>query len=177
VPPPTGLDEVERALSVLEGRHPEHERIRRETMAAAEERRHVLDKDLAANARRRRWRAVFVGASGLALIAAGVVGWKVFSRAQLLRAGLEHAEAPFVSQGMKELASNELSASSTLQADAPGASCFVAVATAGIVRARWAGARARRGAWWSRARPPAGWPSSASRGACSAGLSRARGAR
>jgi hypothetical protein len=139
-------------------------------MAAAEERRHVLDKDLAANARRRRWRAVFVGASGLALIAAGVVGWKVFSRAQLLRAGLEHAEAPFVSQGMKELASNELSASSTLQADAPGASCFVAVATAGIVRAR-------QGAMWSRARPPAGWPSSASRGACSAGLSRARGAR
>jgi len=136
VPPPTGLDEVERALSVLEGRHPEHERIRRETMAAAEERRHVLDKDLAANARRRRWRAVLVGASGLALIAAGVVGWKVFSRAQLLRAGLVHAEAPFVSHGMKELASNELSASSTLQADAPGASCFVAVATDGVVRAR-----------------------------------------
>jgi hypothetical protein len=136
VPPPTGLDEVERALSVLDGRHPEHERIRRETMAAAEGRRHELDKDLAASARRRRLRVVVIAANGLALIAVGVVGWRLLSRARAIRAGLEQAEAPFVSHGMKEIASNELSASSTLEADAPGSSCFVAVTTAGVVRAR-----------------------------------------
>jgi hypothetical protein len=136
VPPPTGLDEVERALSVLDGRHPEHERIRRETMAAAEERRHVLDKDLAANARRRRRRIVVIAANGLALVAAAVVGWRVVSRARAIRAGLEQAEAPFISRGMKELASNELSASGSLETDGPGSSCFVAVTTAGVVRAR-----------------------------------------
>jgi hypothetical protein len=136
VPPPAGLDEVERALSVLDGRHPEHERIRRETMAAAEERRHALDLSLAANARRRRWRVVFLVASALALGAVAIVAWRVLRRAQAIRAGLERAEAPFVAHGMKELASNELSASSTVEVDAPGSSCFVAVATSGVVRAR-----------------------------------------
>jgi hypothetical protein len=135
-PPPTGLDEVERALSVLDGRHPEHERIRRETMAAAEQRRHQLDKDLATSARRRRRRRVVIAANGLALVAAGVVAWKVLSRAHAIRAGLEQVEAPFLSHGMTELASNELSASSRLETDVPAASCFIAVTTAGVVRAR-----------------------------------------
>lgn len=136
MPPPTGLDEVERALSVLDGRHPEHERIRRETLAAAEERRHVLDDDLAASARRRRRRVIVIAANVLALVAVGVVGWRLLSRARAIRAGLERVEAPFVSHGMKEIASNELSASTSLEADAPGSSCFVAVTTAGVVRVR-----------------------------------------
>src|ERR1019366_5440122 len=40
------------------------------------------------------------------------------------------------SHGMKEIASNDLSASTSLEADAPGSSCFIAVTTAGVVRAR-----------------------------------------
>ncbi|HEX3346193.1 MAG TPA: hypothetical protein VHS09_16535, partial [Polyangiaceae bacterium] len=105
-PPPTGLDEVERALSILEGRHPEHERTRRETMAAAEERRHELDRDLAASARRRRWRAVLLAASVLALGAVTAVGWKVYRRSRDLRLALDPVESPFLAHGMKELASN-----------------------------------------------------------------------
>jgi len=136
VPPPTGLDEVERALSVLDGRHPEHERIRRETLAAAEERRHELDHDLAANARRRRRRIVVIAANAVALVVVGVVAWRILSRAGAIRAGLERAEAPFVSHGMKEIASNALSASTSFEADAPASSCFVAVTTTGTVRAR-----------------------------------------
>lgn len=77
-----------------------------------------------------------IAANGLALVAAGLVGWKVVSRARAIRAGLERAEAPFVARGLKEIASNELLASSTIETDAPGSSCFVAVATAGSVRVR-----------------------------------------
>jgi hypothetical protein len=60
----------------------------------------------------------------------------VVSRARAIRAGLEPVEAPFVSHGMKELASNGLSASGILEADPPGASCFIAVTTGGVVKAR-----------------------------------------
>ena len=48
-PPPKsriGLTEVERAISVLEGRHPEHEKLRRQTREAAETRRGQLDIEL-----------------------------------------------------------------------------------------------------------------------------------
>ncbi|MGD0524199.1 MAG: hypothetical protein ABSE49_03590 [Polyangiaceae bacterium] len=135
-PPPPDLDEVERALSVLGGRHPEHERIRRETMAAAEERRQALDKDLAASARRRRRRRILLAAAALAVIASAVTGWRFFARERSLRAELDRVETPFVAHGMKELASNELLGRSPLELDAPASSCFVAVATSGTVRAR-----------------------------------------
>jgi hypothetical protein len=137
--PPTqqrGLDEVERAISVLDGRHPEHERTRRETVAAAEARRHVLDKEAAAGTRRRRRRIVVVLANAAALGVAVVVGWRLLARAHALRALLEHEEAPFLAVGLAEIASNELTARATLEADAPGSSCFVALATDGAVRVR-----------------------------------------
>jgi hypothetical protein len=138
VPPaqPQGLDEVERAISVLEGRHPEHERTRRETIAAAEARRHVLDKEAAAGSRRRRRRIIVVLANATALGAAAIVGWRLLARAHALRALLEHEEAPFLAAGLTEMASNELTARATLEADTPGASCFVALATDGLVRVR-----------------------------------------
>ncbi len=135
-PPPPDLDEVERALSVLGGRHPQHERIRRETMAAAEERRAALDKDLAESARRRRLRRILLAVAALALIGAAVGGWRFFTRERALRAELDRVEAPFLAHGMKELASNALLGRSPLELDAPASSCFVALATAGTVRAR-----------------------------------------
>jgi hypothetical protein len=135
-PPPTGLDEVERAISVLEGRHPEHERTKRETMAAVEERRHVLEAELAASARRRRRRTLVIAANAVALIAAGFVTWRVVTRARAIRATLDVAERPFVAAGLEEIASNEVAARSTLEADTPASGCFVAVGTDGHVRAR-----------------------------------------
>jgi hypothetical protein len=133
-PPQHGLDEVERAISVLEGRHPEHERTRRETMAAADERRVALEKELASNARRRRRRTIVIAANAIALVAAGVVGWRLVVRARAIRAALDEAEAPFATHGLTEIASNELAASRTLEVEAPASSCFVAVATSGPVR-------------------------------------------
>jgi len=135
-PAQTGLDEVERAISVLEGRHPEHERTRRETVAAAEERRRVLDKEAAASARRRRRRIIVVLANTTALGVAGVVAWRLLARAHTLRASLDHEEAPYVAAGLTEVASNELTARSTIEADAPGSSCFVALAPGSTIRAK-----------------------------------------
>jgi hypothetical protein len=135
-PPHTGLDEVERAISVLEGRHPEHERIKRETMTAVEERRLALEKELAASARRRRRRLVVIAANAAALAVAAFVGWRLVDRARTIRAALDVAEGPFTANGLGEIASNELSAGGTLEADTPASSCFVAVSTTGRVQVR-----------------------------------------
>jgi hypothetical protein len=153
-PPPAGLAEVERALSVLEGRHPEHERIRRETLAAAEQRGHALERALAARVRRRRRRFVITAAVVLLLIAAGDVGWRVASRARVIRTSLAIEEGPFITHGAREIASNELSASKTLETDVDGPTCFVAMATAGTVRVR-------RGDTSVEAAPSVGWCSCA----------------
>jgi hypothetical protein len=153
-PPPAGLAEVERALSVLEGRHPEHERIRRETVAAAEQRGHALAKDRAVRARRRRRRAAAIACTVIALTTAGRVGWWIVRRARVIRASLEREEAPLVSRGATEIASNELSARNTLEVDLPGPSCLVAVSTAGAVRVQ-------RGGTSLQASPSVGWCSCA----------------
>jgi hypothetical protein len=142
---PSGLDEVERAISTLDGRHPEHERVRRETMAAADERKRAMEKEQS-RAARRRWLRV-----GLAVvIVAGVVvigmsAWKALGRERTVRAELDRAEAPFVAQGMTEAASNALLARDALDVPAPAGSCYVGVATEGTVRVH-AGAMAMEAA-------------------------------
>jgi hypothetical protein len=132
--PEKALDEVERAISLLDGRHPEHERVKRETAAAAELRRRALVVELAERARKRR-RRIVVAAS--VVVAAGAVGafvWKFTERTAALRASLERVSAPFVSRGFTPIATNDLSAKTTLEADVPGVSCYVAVTDAPTVR-------------------------------------------
>jgi hypothetical protein len=135
-PSQKGLDEVERAISVLDGRHPEHERTRRETVAAAEERRRALDKEAAAGSRRRRRRLIVLTANAVAIAAAGTVAWRLIVRTQSIRSSLEREEAPFVAAGLAEIDSNALSGRGTLETDVPGRSCFVAVGPGAAVRAR-----------------------------------------
>ena len=137
--PQAELDEVERAISVLGGRHPEHERTRRETLAAAEQRRLVVEAELALASRRSRRRALVIAANVVAVGIAGVVTWRLISRAGAIREALARDEAPFLSHGLDELASNQFTARRVLEADAPGDSCFVALATSGRVRAQLVG--------------------------------------
>jgi len=125
------LHEVEEALSLLQGRHPQHERARRETMTAAGERRRVLAKELAHRARRRvrRWLLLaFVFAS---FGAAGSVAWQLLQRTRAIRTAFAAAQAaePFEAHGWDVLATNELTAAPHLEADVAGESCYVAVAT------------------------------------------------
>ncbi len=143
-PPPKsriGLTEVERAISVLEGRHPEHEKIRRQTREAAEQRRGQLDVELARNARARRRRRVTLALGTAAALAAGLVAWRVAQRTRALRASLEGVEAPWLARGFSAAFSNELTAKRTLEVDLPGSSCFVATTTVdGLIRAQAGGA-------------------------------------
>ncbi len=129
-----GLDEVERAISVLGGRHPEHERTRRETMAAAEERRREIEKELAASRRKRLRRAAVVSANLIAIGLAGYVASRVFSRTSAIRDALARDEALFVTHGYEEIASNQITARTTLEKDAPESSCFIALATRGPLK-------------------------------------------
>jgi hypothetical protein len=136
-PPPQDLDEVERALSVLGGRHPEHEKMRRETLEAARQRSVALGAELAINARRRRRRALVIAANGVAIAAVGFVGWRLSERTRGIRAGVERAEAAWLSRGFSEIASNALTAGRSIEMDVPGSSCFAAVTEAeGALRVR-----------------------------------------
>ncbi len=131
-PPPVtgmGLTEVERAISVLEGRHPEHEKIRRKTREAAEQRRGQLDIELARKARARHIRRIALAVAAAAAAAGGLFAWKLAARTRALDAALGTAEAPWLARGFTRVASNELTAKATLDADLPGSSCFVATAT------------------------------------------------
>jgi hypothetical protein len=135
-PQQTGLDEVERAISLLEGRHPEHERARREAREAALERGGVLERELGAKSRRRRRRVLVICANAFALAAAAFVAWRLVGRARAIRTALASAEAPFAAHGFVELANNDLSAASSLAVETPAASCFIALAASGAVTVR-----------------------------------------
>jgi hypothetical protein len=72
---------------------------------------------------------VVVAANAVALLAAGLVAWRVAARASTIREALDVEEAPFVEHGFVRIASNALTATDTLEADTPGSSCFLAIAT------------------------------------------------
>ena len=134
---PHDLDEVERALSVLGGRHPEHEKSLRETAEAARQRSVALLAEAAAAARRRRRRAVVLLANGVAAVAVAFVALRLSQRTQGIRAGVARAEGPWAARGFVEVAANGLTASRTLDVDLPGPSCFAAVTDAtGPLRVR-----------------------------------------
>ncbi len=132
-PPTTELDEVERAISALAGRHPEHERTRRETAVAVERRRLSIEQELADGRRRRRRRALVLVANVIALAAAAVVASRFVARTGRIREPLARDEAPFLAQGFEELGANQLTATRALEVEVPGSSCFVALATDGDV--------------------------------------------
>lgn len=130
-PPPDaarGLDEVERALSVLDGRHPEHHRAMRETAAAVEERRAKAAKELAASSARSRKKAIIVASGVVAALAVGAVVVGLVRRASATGALLAQASAPWEARGWAVVASSGLSSGARLEATVdPG--CIVVVST------------------------------------------------
>jgi hypothetical protein len=79
------------------------------------------------------YRIAVVAANAVALLAAGLVAWRVVARASTIREALEVAEAPFARHGFVQVASNALTATDTLEADGAASSCFVAIATGDAV--------------------------------------------
>jgi hypothetical protein len=123
------LDEIDRAISVLGGRHPEHQRTQRELREAGERRRVALSRELAEKAALRARRARRLAATGVALLVLMTLAWKFAARTRSLRDALDQTEARWTALGFTPVANNELSGTSTLEADLPGASCFVALTT------------------------------------------------
>jgi hypothetical protein len=127
---PSALDEVERALSVLDGRHPDFVRAERETREAARVREQTVKAE-----RARAWwnraKATMLSLALLGAIAAGAwFGFRVFSLARTFSAALDVASAPFVRDGFAALASSNLMTPHKLEAQASAPTCFAAVTSA-----------------------------------------------
>jgi hypothetical protein len=123
------LAEVERAMSLLDGRHPDHQRATREMAHAAELRRVQLE-EAAKEARRRTIRRVAYLLLVLAAIgAASFVGVGLLRRARDTSTLLSKASAPWLARGFVVVASSATLGGGHAEASVePG--CFVAVTSA-----------------------------------------------
>lgn len=127
---PSELDEVERALSVLDGRHPDFVRAERETRDAARIREQTL-REQRARARRSRAKAALLTLAILGVAAeAGWFGLQVFSRARGLTTALDAASRAFATDGFAVVASSSLMTPHTLEIQASATTCFIAVTSA-----------------------------------------------
>lgn len=115
-------------MSILQGRHPEHERLRREDERRKAKRTAETDARAKDYDRRRRARGLAVAAAAVAVTALGVVA-ATYARTELAhRARAESASAPFLAHGFTVLAASARGAPAHLEASAP-AGCFLAAST------------------------------------------------
>lgn len=132
--PPEDLAEVERALSVLQGRHPEHERVRREDEAKTAQRKAELDAIARIETRRVRWRRAVFGIAACTVGVVAVVATLVFRNEVTRRARIEQVGAPYRSMGFTPLAASSRSEPSRLEANAPAGCLLVASSTDAAIR-------------------------------------------
>ncbi|MFO0679093.1 MAG: hypothetical protein U0169_21380 [Polyangiaceae bacterium] len=127
-----GLDEVERALSLMQGRDPKYERALRETREAAE--KHARDvADAEAKATQRAWTRRAIGVAVLLVVAA--TGAFVVKRVQTkkrLDKALDPLSAKFVAEGFTSVPGSFASLPTSTELDSDGQNCFVVVATEGF---------------------------------------------
>lgn len=128
---PDDLHEVERALSVLQGRHPEHERARREDEEKRKTRAAELDAAASAENSVTRTRNMRLAAVGVPI--ALLLGFFALlaNREMGRRERADKALEPFRPFGFATIDTSSPSATGTLEATAdPG--CFVAVASSAV---------------------------------------------
>lgn len=123
---PSALDEVERALSVLDGRHPDFVRAERETREAARARIQTLKAERARAWRRRAKSAMLTLALLGSTATCAWFGFRLFSLARALAGTLDLTSAPFAGGGFTALASSNLMTPHRLEAQGPAQTCFVA---------------------------------------------------
>jgi hypothetical protein len=127
---PEDLAEVERALSVLHGRHPEHERFRREDEEKRARRQAELDAESTLETKRVRSRRMLVGGIALAVGIVAVTGAVIF-RSELARRGrIEQASDPYRALGFVIVDTTSRGEPSKLEASAP-AGCLLATSSTG----------------------------------------------
>jgi hypothetical protein len=127
---PSELDEVERAMSVLDGRHPDFVRAARLTREAAQAREQAIRAE-----RIRAWRrrAKLALRTVLVLGAAATSAWvglRIVSRMRDLSAALDAAAGGLVADGFVVVASSNIVAPHKLEVQASAPMCFIAVASA-----------------------------------------------
>lgn len=122
---PQGLEEVERALSVLGGRHPEAVRAERESQEASRKRREEVEAEVARQVTRSKARNVALGV--LALLALGVVAlvllWR--SKVEQRNRAFVDLEKDFAAVGFKEVEGAE---GASLTFDTDDGACYAFVA-------------------------------------------------
>lgn len=125
---PDDLAEVERALSVLKGRHPEHERSRREDEEARSRRRAAMDAAANVERKRRSSRVVVMGALTVTVLAAaGVVSMLVVR--EIARGGrVDQAIAPYRGMGFSVVETSSRSNAGKIDLQAPQG-CLLAVSS------------------------------------------------
>src|SRR5262245_4434624 len=98
-PPASELAEVERALSVLKGRHPEHERLRREDEERRKKRQAEIDAEAGAARKKSRARNAKIGGVVTAVVVVvAIVG--VSARREITRrTRLDEAADPYRGMG------------------------------------------------------------------------------
>lgn len=124
------LEEVERALSVLKGRHPEHERARREDEAVRAKRAAEQDARSRAEAKENlRKRALYGGAGGLVVLAM-LGGGLAFRREVSRRGAIEQATDPYRAMGFVLVESSSRGEPSKVETKGE-AGCWLAVPSQG----------------------------------------------
>src|SRR5690349_16924829 len=93
------LAEVERALSVLQGRHPEHEKARREAEAARAKRAAELEQTAARAAKESTKKRLLWGAGLAVALVLTVSGALAFRREVVRRGAIEQATDPYRAMG------------------------------------------------------------------------------
>jgi hypothetical protein len=121
---------VERALSVLDGRHPDFVRAERETREAARIREQTVKAERALAWRGRAKKALMTLAVLGVLAASGWFALQVFDRARALAAQLDAAGAPFAGAGFAVVASSNVTAPHKVEFQGSAPTCFVAVTAA-----------------------------------------------
>ncbi len=125
------LAEVERALSVLQGRHPEHERARRQDEEARARRVKELDTKAKVEIRQERSRYLRLAAIGVPVVALVVFVGTLGRREMRRRDNVEQVGEPFRSFGFANLETSSPSATGSLETTVdPG--CFLGVSTDGV---------------------------------------------
>jgi len=126
--PKQDLHEVERALSVLQGRHPEHERARREDDEQRRRRAAEIERTVRDQAKRDRSRRLGLLAIGVPVVLLLAFIAFLFRREIARRSRIEQATDPFRSMGFVLTETSPAGTPDALEATLePG--CFVAVGT------------------------------------------------
>jgi len=129
--PERDLEEVERALSVLGGRHPEQVRAERESHEAAAKRAKEHDAQQARDRKRARTRFVIAGVIMTVFLVVGWVMWSSASKRAAIDAKMTTEMAPFVTAGFDVIARGSFAAQDRAEVTTAAGDCYAFVAADG----------------------------------------------